>query len=482
MNYVKHFDINGVDTKQVACIELHGKPNAATEGCVGVLGVDVDSPTHDVYKCVAVNGSIYTWELLSSGMSIMVATISGGGAASAKFPYTNLLTPAMYVLKKGDLILDSEAHLYQIEEINTTYCGAKYTGSQFCSYAANGIHIGENAPTKGELLWLDTDDYPGESGDGESVDSPIVDVIAKAGQVIAVKAVDEEGKPLEYHGVDLPVIPEIPKAVTPDFAANEGDAGHILNRTHYVDEKGIIHKLDNKFIDADWMATKIEEGGDVFYAADIEFTSGYVSLANYGGGFKVDPGFELNVYWNGVRYKCTVKLRNDEPYIGNGSLVYSDVEDTGEPFCLYGVFLAPDVICYAKKDNADAESVTCIVTLQVVEYYNKLPKEYLPDEAALKKDIPDVSDMVKSFYVNISAGDSYSCSTPISTLDAILDANRLIVAKITTDTGALFAPLCSYETSADNSYGRIVMFALGILTFTLTPTASGFYEVTVSGD
>ena len=61
--FVKKFDINGVKTKQVACIELHGKPNAATKGAVGVLGIDVDSPGHEIYKCVAVNGSLYTWEI-----------------------------------------------------------------------------------------------------------------------------------------------------------------------------------------------------------------------------------------------------------------------------------------------------------------------------------------------------------------------------------------------------------------------------------
>ena len=69
MHYVKHFNINGIETKQVACIELHGKPNAATEGAVGALAIDVDSPSHDVYKCVAVKGSVYTWKLLSSGSS-----------------------------------------------------------------------------------------------------------------------------------------------------------------------------------------------------------------------------------------------------------------------------------------------------------------------------------------------------------------------------------------------------------------------------
>ena len=52
MHYAKQFKINNVDTRPIACIELQGKPNAATEGAVGVLGIDVTSSTHDVYKCV----------------------------------------------------------------------------------------------------------------------------------------------------------------------------------------------------------------------------------------------------------------------------------------------------------------------------------------------------------------------------------------------------------------------------------------------
>lgn len=76
MHYVKEFNINGITTRQAACIELRGKPNAATEGYVGVLGMDVTSPTREVYKCTEVRGSIYTWELLSSG-----------GGASGKTAY-----------------------------------------------------------------------------------------------------------------------------------------------------------------------------------------------------------------------------------------------------------------------------------------------------------------------------------------------------------------------------------------------------------
>ena len=69
MRYVKHLIINDVDVRQVACIELHGAPNAATVGAFGLLGIDVDSPSHEMYKCVAVNGGVYTWEICMGGGS-----------------------------------------------------------------------------------------------------------------------------------------------------------------------------------------------------------------------------------------------------------------------------------------------------------------------------------------------------------------------------------------------------------------------------
>ena len=163
MHYVKQFNINGVDTKQVACIELHGKPNAATEGAVGVLGIDVDSPLHDVYKCVAVNGSIYTWDLLSSGLSIMSATISGAGVESVEFPYQNLKTPATYVIKIGDLIIDSEGHLYQIDALGSTYCSATYCGTRVVAYGKSAYVLAVEHGFEGsEEDWLKS--LKGETG------------------------------------------------------------------------------------------------------------------------------------------------------------------------------------------------------------------------------------------------------------------------------------------------------------------------------
>ena len=67
MVYVKHFDILGIDTAQIPCIELQGAPTSATEGAVGLLGMDVTSEGREIYVCTAVNGSVYTWQSLRDG-------------------------------------------------------------------------------------------------------------------------------------------------------------------------------------------------------------------------------------------------------------------------------------------------------------------------------------------------------------------------------------------------------------------------------
>ena len=148
MHYVKQFNINGVNTKQVACIELQGVPNAATEGAVGVLGMDMTSPTHDVYRCVAVNGSVYTWELLSAGMSILNAIVSYSGAERAQFFYAALRIPNNYRIKRGDLILDSEGYLYQIDSLDSLFCNATYCGTHIGGISGGdkdySLHISED--------------------------------------------------------------------------------------------------------------------------------------------------------------------------------------------------------------------------------------------------------------------------------------------------------------------------------------------------
>ena len=57
--------------------------------------------------------------------------------------------------------------------------------------------------------------------------------IAEAGQLIAVKSVDEAGKPIEWECVGMPEVPEQTQADWDEYKSNK--QSYIKNRTHYLD-------------------------------------------------------------------------------------------------------------------------------------------------------------------------------------------------------------------------------------------------------
>jgi hypothetical protein len=225
------------------------------------------------------------------------------------------------------------------------------------------IHVGAEQPTDETTIWIDTDEEA----------SAEIDVVAKAGQAIVVKAVDADGKPTEYKAVDLP------KAVPPNLAANEGEEGYVEGRTHYVDKRGKIHKLSNMYIDADWMATKEEHGGSVELACDITFTSEYGSMPVH---YTPDVGYyDLDVYWNNTKYSCTLVTSSGEAFLGNRSLLGTRYPDTGEPFVFTGWALTgkEPTLTGVKKATSTAETVNLVITTHEYTAFNKMPEEYLPD-------------------------------------------------------------------------------------------------------
>jgi hypothetical protein len=104
----------------------------------------------------------------------MSATISGGGVASVQFPYDNLKTPLTYVVKIGDLILDKEGYLYQIDALNTTYCEATYCGTQVVAFGKSAYVLAVEHGFKGsEEEWLAS--IKGDQGiQGIQGDSPYI--------------------------------------------------------------------------------------------------------------------------------------------------------------------------------------------------------------------------------------------------------------------------------------------------------------------
>ena len=331
MDYVEQFKICGVDTRQVACIVLHGKPNAATEGAVGVLGVDVDSLLHDVYKCVAVNGSIYTWELLSSGLSIMSANISGVGTESVQFPYSNLRTPAMYVVKIGDLILDSEGYLYQIDSLDSTYCIATYCGTQVVAYGKSAYVLAvENGFEGTEEEWLAS--LKGEKGDPASglslrygtVELPFsVNSIAFGGDRFVALSIND-GVRVAYSGNG------ISWTETP-FCSNI-DHRTLGYNVVYGGGKFVCLgydeiPVDEANISKSWYIVYSEDGSSWIKIPNIFTTSGFEHLGlAYGKGMFVACGYNAAFYSEDgiVWHETTPGHADASPYdiaYGNGKFV-----------------------------------------------------------------------------------------------------------------------------------------------------------------
>jgi hypothetical protein len=60
-------------------------------------------------------------------MSILSSSEAGGGSNTANFTYDSINKTANYVIKVGDLILDSLGYLYSITALQADRCEAKYT-------------------------------------------------------------------------------------------------------------------------------------------------------------------------------------------------------------------------------------------------------------------------------------------------------------------------------------------------------------------
>lgn len=130
-----------------------------------------------------------------------------------------------------------------------------------------------------------------------------------------------------------------------------------------------VKKLDNKYLDLDWLPIKTPVDSEVFPETEIppnNLTSARID-ANY-----LSDGDNVKVTFDGTDYECTVKsIQEGAYYFGNLSLMDNQLGNTGEPF-LYTAFLT-DI--YSLK-LADSDTHTIRVTKTVYEY-NVLPSGYL---------------------------------------------------------------------------------------------------------
>lgn len=260
------------------------------------------------------------------------------------------------------------------------YTGTEEEFAEKLAKETSGIHIGPDAPTDENIdVWIDTDEESDEESEEESSG---IDVTAEVGQTIIVKAVDENGKPTEWEATDFP------EAEHPDWNAAEGEAGHVLNRTHYSEWVEILPEQALEHI----------EGGIFLLSED--------SIITVGNAYRV--------VWNETTYECQCRSVNGAVLVGN-SLV-AEGEDTGEPFCIMTVSgegtaaFDVNVLVYGGEMT---EVTASVAELQV----HKLPLNYV--ESSIH-------------YVDIVKADStYTTeATPLELMSSI-DAGKTLCARIT---------------------------------------------------
>ena len=139
-------------------------------------------------------------------------------------------------------------------------------------------------------------------------------------------------------------------------------------------------------VNPDWIATKKVDGGEETYISQQTLTSGMWSKLQM--NFQVD--LDYDVYFNGEVYVCRARAEDGGIYLGNVTLMNSTSTKphNNEPFCIYWAGAGATGGFFYK-----ASTVSYPITLKVTSHadvvYNKMPKEYLPNEAALKTDIPE---------------------------------------------------------------------------------------------
>lgn len=137
-----------------------------------------------------------------------------------------------------------------------------------------------------------------------------------------------------------------------------------------------IVKLDNKFIDADWMAKKTIVGvtGVVLDTTTVSFASstiidGFAEIAIVAGG-------EYIVTWNNVDYTVTAYETDGFVCLGNSVLGGGHVE-TDEPFYIASL---GGPRCMVFKTPEVQQTITMKIVGNGKTVYSKLPNEYLPDD------------------------------------------------------------------------------------------------------
>lgn len=149
---------------------------------------------------------------------------------------------------------------------------------------------------------------------------------------------------------------------------NPNDPSYVKERTHWKEEVGVDGKIIPK--------TTLRFGGSFRL----------LELSGVSGG--VQNGGKYIVTHNDTDYECVGKAYENGVYIGNGSFLgSSNLENTGEPFCITG---SGGPYYYLYKADKTAETVTVMVVGKKETVWHKLDSRFLNEALQFSSEMVEV--------------------------------------------------------------------------------------------
>ena len=156
----------------------------------------------------------------------------------------------------------------------------------------------------------------------------------------------------------------------PDWNANEGEPGHILNRPFYSDYK---------------TETLLET---TTLTADASFAN-FEGVAVLPGPLALQEGMICNVVYNGAAYTCTVKAADFQGLscFAFGNQIVVTGENTGEPFtvCAFSEDSTAITGIYGGVFPVDGSTTFSMSIASITEIVTPVPEKYLTKARGQKK-------------------------------------------------------------------------------------------------
>ena len=178
--------------------------------------------------------------------------------------------------------------------------------------------------------------------------------------------------------------------VTPD-----GSTSHTVSVSC---KSEVIHKLDNKYLDLDWLPIRKNEVDVVLEEKTLNYNTTATTSQKQTKGFHLEDGKKYVVYWKGAPYECTAKgyvvsgngydaylvVLGNAAVVGTSSTSFDVIDtsiDSGEPFGIVNMYMLEsdvyDLTYFVRNETGQSEDITVKIECNN-EILNTLPKEYLP--------------------------------------------------------------------------------------------------------